>query len=566
MAQMYPTPMDPNTVSQAERTLYTLFRDQLDEAYLVFHSVTWLWAGERGAARDGEADFVIVHPIQGVLVLEVKGGGIARNKRTGVWTSTGHDGTVFTIKNPLQQAKSNKYALLKVLKASVKHYVVIGHAVAFPDIQVGLEQLDPDLPPEILLDQSHLSSLAKWVKRAMRYWWYDERSDRRLALGEQGVRAILSILGKQWEFRPALWDSMKAERQELIRLTQEQYLLLDFLNHQRQALVSGFAGSGKTMLALEKAVRLERQGFRVLLVCYNSNLAVDLRSRSGWGANLHIYHFHDLCMKIAQQTGMGEIVRADRNDPERYFRTVLPQALKGTAQRRRVVYPSIPWTYHAIIVDEGQDFYEEWWEALQDLFPQGQDSIFYIFYDNHQRLYPTPLKYPLPLDPYPLGVNCRTTQAIHQQIMRFYPGKEHIEAHGPQGRAPVAISYPQGELQQSLETTITRFTKEEGIPLDAIMVLTPFSWRKSQIRSVEGIMSWSPFQRKEAALITSIHAAKGLERPVVLLAELERRFPEERQREDLEQYLYIACGRAQHYLLILLTEPLPRLLREAFPS
>lgn len=34
MAQMYPTPMDPNTVSHAERTLYALFREQLDDAYL----------------------------------------------------------------------------------------------------------------------------------------------------------------------------------------------------------------------------------------------------------------------------------------------------------------------------------------------------------------------------------------------------------------------------------------------------------------------------------------------------------------------------------------------------
>jgi hypothetical protein len=252
--------MDPNTVSQAERTLYALFRDQLDDSYLVFHSATWLWAGERGNACDGEADFVIVHPAQGVLVLEVKGGGIARNKRAGIWTSTGHDGTVYTIKNPLQQAKSNKYTLLSVLRASINHYVVIGHAVAFPDIRAGSERLDPDLPPEILLDQSHLSSLATWVKRAMRYWWYDERPGRRRALGAEGVDAILSILGKQWEFRPALWESLKAEGQEFLRLTQEQYTLLDFLNHQHHALVSGFAGSGKTMLALEKAVRLERQG------------------------------------------------------------------------------------------------------------------------------------------------------------------------------------------------------------------------------------------------------------------------------------------------------------------
>jgi superfamily I DNA/RNA helicase len=150
--------------------------------------------------------------------------------------------------------------------------------------------------------------------------------------------------------------------------------------------------------------------------------------------------------------------------------------------------------------------------------------------------------------------------------MRFYPGKEHFEARGPQGRPPVSLWYAQGELQQTLEAAIARLTKEEGIPLHAIMVLTPFASQKSQIRSVEGVMSWSPFRREEAALITSIHAAKGLERPVVLLAEVERRFPEEKQQGDLEKYLYIACSRAQNHLLIFLTEPLPRLLKERFPS
>jgi AAA domain len=249
------------------------------------------------------------------------------------------------------------------------------------------------------------------------------------------------------------------------------------LSHQHQALISGFAGSGKTMLALEKAVRLEHQGFRVLLLYYNRRLAEDLRTRVSWSINLYIYPFHDFCMKIAQQTGMDEIVNAERNDE--YFRSILPKALYGIAKRRRVIYPSIPWTYNAIIVDEGQDFYEEWWSALRELFPQGQESIFYIFYDNNQRLYPTPLSYPISVEPYPLTVNCRTTQAIHQQIMRFYPGKEIFQARGPQGRPPAFISCAAGDLQQTLEATVTRLTKEEGIPLKEMMILTPFSSKKA---------------------------------------------------------------------------------------
>jgi Nuclease-related domain len=160
MAQMYPTSIDPATISQAERKLYTLFRDQLDDSYLVFHSVKWVLPDERGNACDGEADFVIVHPTQGILVLEVKGGRIARNMRNGTWTTTNYEGNTFTIKNPLQQSRGNKYKLLAALRASLKQYILIGYAVAFPDIQVGSQKLGLDFPQEILLDRSHLSSLA----------------------------------------------------------------------------------------------------------------------------------------------------------------------------------------------------------------------------------------------------------------------------------------------------------------------------------------------------------------------------------------------------------------------
>lgn len=111
-----------------------------------------------------------------------------------------------------------------------------------------------------------------------------------------------------------------------------------------------------------------------------------------------------------------------------------------------------------------------------------------------------------------------------------------------------------------MEATVTRLTNEQGIPLKEMMILTSFSRQKSHLRPVKELMSWS--DEKGQALISTIHSAKGLERPVVLLAELERRFSEEKQRQDFEKYLYIACSRAQSHLIILLTKPLPRFLRD----
>ena len=52
-----------------------------------------------------------------------------------------------------------------------------------------------------------------------------------------------------------------------------QYQLLNMLRGVRRAAIVGGAGTGKTMLAAEKARRLAREGFTTLLVCFNAPLA-----------------------------------------------------------------------------------------------------------------------------------------------------------------------------------------------------------------------------------------------------------------------------------------------------
>ncbi|MBX3038563.1 MAG: NERD domain-containing protein [Anaerolineales bacterium] len=55
--------------------------------FVIFYNVAWQ-ARRDGYTRDGEADFVIAHPDYGVLVLEVKGGGVTYDAITGQWTTT----------------------------------------------------------------------------------------------------------------------------------------------------------------------------------------------------------------------------------------------------------------------------------------------------------------------------------------------------------------------------------------------------------------------------------------------------------------------------------------------
>jgi len=103
MARMYPNQLSPDTESDAERRLYQAFQDELDDSYTVFHSAAWLSQDAEGRPRDGEADFVIVHPQRGILVMEAKGGRIRYSPRTGRWTSTDRHGQTHNIKDPFAQ-------------------------------------------------------------------------------------------------------------------------------------------------------------------------------------------------------------------------------------------------------------------------------------------------------------------------------------------------------------------------------------------------------------------------------------------------------------------------------
>jgi ATP-dependent exoDNAse (exonuclease V) beta subunit len=57
-------------------------------------------------------------------------------------------------------------------------------------------------------------------------------------------------------------------------------------------------------------------------------------------------------------------------------------------------------------------------------------------------------------------------------------------------------------------------------------------------------------------LATSVHAFKGLERPVVILAELG-----DKHLEDVNRYLYVGGSRARNHLIVLASEPVARELR-----
>ncbi len=115
---MIPFPMLP-TASGAERQLYEGFLAQLSDDYVVYHSVEWVLASPTPGAPpiEGECDFLIAHPDDGLLVREAKGGQVRYDPSTRRWMQTGHSGTHVLDEDPFHQAQDEMRSLVEILSA-----------------------------------------------------------------------------------------------------------------------------------------------------------------------------------------------------------------------------------------------------------------------------------------------------------------------------------------------------------------------------------------------------------------------------------------------------------------
>lgn len=544
MARMYPDRLDVDTQSMVERKLYEQFRDALPDEFVVFHSVAWLARDTRSGARDGEADFIIAHQDRGVLVVEVKGGNIRYDGAAGQWYSNQYE-----IKDPFEQAKRNKYSLLDKLndlRYWQHRWLTIGHAVAFPDVVVK-HDLRLDAPADIVLDANDVNNIAMWVTEVMKYWSaQDQRSG---APQNRGIRELIDLFSPSWELKAPLAVEFAEEEKTIITLTEEQFRLLDFLNGHRRVAIGGCAGSGKTTMALEQARRLANQGFRVLFTCFNKALAEYVGADEALPDNVDVRHFHGLCAKLGYQAGFGSRMQGQWNSQE-WYDEGLPELLMEAAD-------AIGPQYDAIVLDEGQDFLANWWVPLLCLLEDPDHGILYIFYDDNQNLYRDSFELPDGLEKYSLDRNCRNTQKIHTTFLPFYHAESTPIAIGPEGRSPEVTFYDgERELKQALRTALHRLINEEELHNEGVVLLTPrgrrnsLLWQWGTLGNFRITDQWPPDSGE--AYCTTVHSYKGLESPVIILAEL---YPSTNQ--DLDTLLYVGCSRARNHLIILADAAIP---------
>ena len=541
--------------SQAEAKVYRALRDRLPHEYTVLFQVGWILRKEEEHAKDGEIDFMVCHPEFGYLCIEVKGGGVGFDAANGEWYSVDRNNSRHSIKNPAGQALRAKYSIRSKL---IEHprwrslslgNVLCGHAVFFPDVGDANALRRPDLPVALIGSAKDLQDPRLWIEEAFAYWGSDVGHFS--PLGRRGVELIRDVFARSFEASPLVASRLAEQESRRLVLTKDQMRVLDLLRSHRRVAVSGGAGTGKTVLALEKARRLAAEGFKTLLTCYNRPLADHLAGICTGVGNLDVMSFHQLCHRqverARQVSGRDLVNEAKVTYPGKDLYDVqLPNALAYSLEL-------LPDRYDAIVCDEGQDFREEYWVPIELLLSDYDRAPLYVFYDNNQNIYGRAGSFPIRDEPFTLTTNCRNTAPIHSAAYRHYKGVP-VEPPDNDGDEVLFETSPGLDAQAvKVQAKIVDLIAHHGVPAGEIAVLIADARRKAdyyaalQRLSLPKQVSWleEGVRCANRVLLETVQRFKGLESTVVILWGVDAL--EERHRKEL---LYVGVSRAKSMLVV----------------
>jgi len=497
----------------------------------------------------------VLHPSRGLLILEVKGGDTIRydGYRWFRDTKTGPD----EFQDPFRQAQRNMHALLEIVRERSgerirKQDLVHGYAVVFP------HQDYEGLPPPhadkaIVISRRNLPFMAQAIETAFAAWTDEPRS---LPRDRYTMLVNDCLMPKFRVFRPVGPD-IELVANQLLELTETQAQVFTGLYVQDRVLVEGVAGSGKTFLAIHRALAFAREGMKTLFVCFNKELATWIRrqvqedpSTADFRDLLTVKHFHGLAAELAAEAGIDFRPAAGGARTEAFWNDEVPdlmeQAIVDLAVDGREIH------FDAIVVDEAQDFSLGWWYTLTQSLLSEADGPLYAFIDPNQSLRGE-VQWPDVefAARFKLTINCRNTRRIALASASVLDLECHIFPRAPQGSALRVLRANSSRQQKGLVIQELRsLLQREDVAPRQIAVIGPAAKENgslSDLTDIDGVplvMSAEEWRDGEGILVTTARSFKGLEAEVVVLYDLDG-FGRLFRREDL----YVACTRAKVLLI-----------------
>lgn len=515
-------PENPTFAHPSEKKVFEILRDSLSDNDAIFTNLK-ITDAQYG---DVEIDLVLLIKDRGCMVVEIKGGHIAFDGQEWIQSDRNETRKIY----PHDQAIKAMYSLRTYLRNKWSQgNLKTEWVVAFPDSAIPNVQ-SPSLPTARIIDKNELIHGISKIRGIL-----GNQERLQLPAISTWVNLASSHL-RPLSIMEANFEDVLENNYEFIRdLTHQRKWILDLIADNPRIYVQGPAGSGKTWLAFEQAVRWTRMGLRVGIVTFNRGLVTYLNmkteelpqeDRPAWVGTFH---------------GFAEFMGTTAGAPSKYGEVPDPYAAKLLEAAQRLDQNQ---KFDAWIVDEAQDFLDSWWKVLKITLKDPEHGRMALFGDDQQLVYLNRAK-PEGFFAYVrLVENIRNSQQIAQAVKPFL--HQEVSARGPNAFPVEFIESTVEEAFSNADDVVERLTDKENWHPGEIALLTTMHQHPEQKSLIHDRFSyWESLWAKEDVFYCTVGGFKGLERPVVVLA--VDGFHDE---ESMLDFLYVGMTRARDKLVV----------------
>lgn len=530
-------PKFPFDGNGAERDGFDAFRNLPGRDFDIFYHIPFS-ATHPGEKQEYEVDFIVTDlrnkRFNGLACVEMKNGTL-RVGPADQWTQNSRP-----IKSPVQQVMGAMHSLI-ARYPEISSYVPFGWMVFFPEAR------KQDLPNSMnelqLIDKDKM----KWMLETITCFFDNLKTSYPTKTGldmDQYLRFRLQF-AKQFDFVPPLSFRINSNDNLFLRLTNQQVDTIKAAQENHLLLVKGVAGSGKTIIAKEIATDLCRMGLKVLLLCFNRTLANNI---DAYFKNVLTDH-QDVRVRTYHSYASETIHRKDAgwwgdnsSQNSEFWKNEVPLKLACTEYDDEMLYD-------VIIVDEGQDFSQVWYESLECAMKQ--NGRFYVFRDEFQNIFNIndEILFYRKFSKMNLVHNCRSTLKIAEKLSHIISQNILSREGIPEGVPVEVLEYATNTQQQTLITAeITRLMIEDKIKSGQILLMMNTPKEESCLAETNTINN-VPVRKlgdygnliNNQISYTQINTYKGLEADIVFIIDTD---------QTDKTKLYTQASRAKHKLYI----------------
>ena len=595
MAKIFPSIFpynldDPEMLKLGIQTEYEVYNKlkKFSDEFEIFCGPKFLKKNIHGDMRDGEyADFIIIHKNKGILFLECKGGNISYNPNEVRW----YQNKKQLKKSPIKQANDGKLNLINFLK-SPKYREEINidaiptiHGAIFPNTpKPDSLHLGADIKPEMIIWAQDYDEFEKSIINLL------DINQSTKDITDDEKRLIQRILYGDRLDNPFKEILKHGEHMQEIEFDEDQRMLYNFMFSNKRLIIRGLAGTGKTILAAKKATEESNNEKRVLVLTKTVGvgrfLSLLTRSKQFKRNFLEISSIDGFVSNLARRLKMdiSNPQKLEDDEKRKHFDEYLPNLCK------KIFEENVDKKFDVLIVDEGQDFHKNWYEVLKQMVKD--DGHMFLFYDPLQKQISNSMAETLNenKDNYPyfnLTANYRNssliTNFLSKLINKFYSdvNASYSKFSKFDGKKPefiVADSFD--EIVDKSKNKVLRLISEEKFNGSDIAILSDLSMKPANYNSKNSLRAnleendLEVISAREYAMpyiregyenkitFDSIKRFKGLEKPIIILVNLDNNLDNEDKMRDI----YSGLSRARGHLIIVSNQQSINYLKELYAN